>query len=98
MRFCRGTGGTAVGGGVPLQRGRLSNRMPKLTYARCKDCGRRAEECGVLSHNRLCEECGQRRREEAALDLHTHSGPKFQNWRRGVAASVGARLPEDFLT
>jgi predicted amidophosphoribosyltransferase len=90
--------GALVGVGVPLQSGNLQNRMPKATYARCKNCDRHVSECGALSHNRYCVECGAELNEQAARDLAAHSGPKFQAWRRGVAASVGAQLPEDVLT
>lgn len=30
-------------------------------------------------------------------ELKAHAGPRFHRWRRGVAAGVGAILPEDVL-
>jgi len=32
---------------------------------------------------------------ENAMQLHEHSGPFFEHWRRKVAASVGAVLLDD---
>jgi hypothetical protein len=32
---------------------------------------------------------------ENILQLHEHDGPAVDRWRRGVAASVGAVLPDE---
>jgi hypothetical protein len=29
------------------------------------------------------------------LQLHEHNGPAVRRWRRGVAASIGVRLPDE---
>lgn len=69
--------------------------MPRLDLKTCKQCGGHARDVGVLSHTRLCMECSTENRRAAALDLANHSGPYFQAWRRGVAASVGAVFLDD---
>lgn len=43
----------------------------------------------------LCQECGNERLIENVEGLRTHSGPAFQRWRRGMAASVGAALLDE---
>lgn len=48
-----------------------------------------------MSHERLCEECGERRRRENFDNLIAHSGPWFLHWRRRIVASVGGTLRED---
>jgi len=42
-----------------------------------------------------CSFCGPEIREIANRQMHAHSGPYFELWRRGMAASVGAVLPND---
>jgi hypothetical protein len=69
--------------------------MPRIDYTRCKDCGEHQSKVGALSHTRLCADCGNRRRNQASLDLANHSGPYFKNWRRGMAASVGTTLLDE---
>lgn len=61
----------------------------------CKSCNRHRDECGPISWRGKCGECGPRLALEAADQLHYHRGPIFVRWRRAVAASVGAVLPED---
>lgn len=69
--------------------------MGQRRYARCKACRRHRDEVGELSHQRLCEECGRRRFDANQHDLTNHSGAGLLEWRRGVAASVGAVLLDD---
>lgn len=69
--------------------------MPDPRYKRCKACGRSSAEVGELSWTRLCEECGPQRQIEHNTQMHAHSGPIFQDWRRRVARSVGAVPLED---
>lgn len=52
-------------------------------------------ECGPLSARGKCSECGVGRHIASQIDQHTHSGYFFQQWRRGMAASVGAVLLDD---
>lgn len=69
--------------------------MPRSDYKRCRGCGQHARDVGTLSHTRLCVGCGLARIEHTYDDLTTHSGDAFQNWRRRIAASVGAVLLDD---
>jgi hypothetical protein len=69
--------------------------MPRAEYAKCKVCGRRREEVGLMSWTRLCGDCAAARLNENIDGIHFHRGPAFLRWRRGMAASVGAILPED---
>lgn len=69
--------------------------MPKETYARCRLCNRHRDEVGLLSHTRLCGECARVELLENVDGLHFKRGWPLERWRRGMAASVGAVLPED---
>jgi hypothetical protein len=70
--------------------------MPKLTYKTCRECGRHTDEAGPLSHTRLCEVCSYNLLTENVIGLATRSGPALARWRRGMAASVGAVLLDDY--
>lgn len=72
-----------------------SKLMPDTRRARCKDCGGHRDDVGALSWLGFCIECGNRRRNENATQLHTMTGPAVTRWRRGMAASVGAVLVDD---
>lgn len=63
----------------------------------CRRCGRDVEECGPLSARYRCAECGEGEMIYNVRELKAHAGPRFHRWRRGVAAGVGAILPEDVL-
>lgn len=66
--------------------------MPRADLKTCRACGRHADEVGLLSHSRLCTECGVRLSEQALAQMTQHKGPVFQHWRRRIAASVGAEI------
>ncbi len=68
--------------------------MPRLDYKTCRECGRLADEAGVMSHTRLCPDCSKRLKIEVVTQLHEHRGPWFEHWRVRIAASVGATIPE----
>lgn len=61
----------------------------------CRRCGRDVSECGPLSARYLCQECGEGASIQNRRGLMEHAGPYFHNWRRGMAAAVGAILPEE---
>jgi predicted nucleic acid-binding Zn-ribbon protein len=61
----------------------------------CKLCGREYDEAGHLSARYKCLECSMRRFNSNWQQLHAHSGPYFDHWRRRVAASVGAMLVDE---
>ena len=69
--------------------------MPRSDYKTCKRCGRASSEVGVLSHNRLCEDCGRLNLEENVYGLVNHAGPEFRRWRAALAACVGGVLLDD---
>lgn len=69
--------------------------MPRLEYKNCKRCKRHTTKVGPLSWSRQCAECGRERLLENIDGIHTHSGPAFARWRKGMAACVGAVLPDD---
>jgi hypothetical protein len=64
--------------------------MPRSDYRICRECGRHADECGPLSHTRLCGDCGVARLAASVVEQVEHDGPIFQHWRARIAASVGA--------
>lgn len=68
---------------------------PDFRFRNCKGCGKSSAEVGPLSWTRLCEACGLERVAENIEGIATHTGPAFTRWRRAMAASVGAVLPED---
>lgn len=70
--------------------------MPRYEYARCRICGRHRDDVGLMSWSRLCADCGHHRLLENIDGIHFHRGPAFRRWRRGMAASVGAVLLDDF--
>ncbi len=67
--------------------------MPRLDYKNCRNCGRHESEVGVMSHTRLCAECGRSRFRDNLVSLTTMSGPFALYWRVRIAASVGAVIP-----
>lgn len=64
--------------------------MPRTDYTTCRHCGRHADECGPLSHTRLCGDCGPALLAASVIEQVEHDGPIFQHWRARIAASVGA--------
>jgi hypothetical protein len=68
--------------------------MPRSDYRICRECGRHADECGPLSHTRLCGDCGPARLAASVVEQIEHDGPIFQHWRARIAASVGAVVAE----
>jgi len=69
--------------------------VPKRSYATCRICGRHRSEVGLLSHGRLCGDCGPILKDANNDQLHEKRGPAFALWRRRMAASVGAVLLDD---
>jgi hypothetical protein len=68
--------------------------MPRSDYRICRECGRHSDECGPLSHTRLCGDCGMTRLAASVVEQVEHEGPIFQHWRARIAASVGAVIAE----
>ncbi len=71
--------------------------MAKPTYARCRYCGAHRDDGADLSTRGLCATCRKERYHKQNDDLHYHRGEVFLQWRRQVAASVGAVLVDDIL-
>jgi hypothetical protein len=69
--------------------------MPRSDYKRCRFCERRSDECGPLSHTRLCADCSVVLLSENVIGLHTMSGEPLKRWRRGMAACIGLTLLDD---
>jgi len=69
--------------------------VARSDYKTCKRCRRHVAECGTLSHERLCETCGDERRYANWRALIEHRGPEFQHWRRRCVAALGAVLADD---
>lgn len=61
----------------------------------CKRCSRHESVCGEMSATALCADCGRARVEENIIGIHFHTGPAFERWRRGMAASVGAQFVDN---
>jgi hypothetical protein len=69
--------------------------MPRADYVKCRECGRHSDECGTLSHERLCTDCGRERFEQNVLQLRAHSGPFAAHHRRQCVAAWGGVLLDD---
>ncbi len=69
--------------------------MPRADYKTCRSCGRHVDECGELSHTRLCSACSVPRFTANLDAMRTMSGPYARRWRERMAASVGAQLLDE---
>lgn len=69
----------------------MARRRP---HRHCRECQKPREEVGRLSAIGLCATCGPARMIDNVEGLRAHSGPAFRRWREGVAASVGAIIPD----
>jgi hypothetical protein len=58
-------------------------------------CGKSSDEVGPISWRGLCSACGETRTLDNARGLHAMSGPALDQWRHGMAASVGAVLLDE---
>lgn len=72
-------------------------KRPHFHPARCKVCGRHGSEVGGISQTGLCPEHSKQRFLDNLEAMKTMSGPYARNWRRRMAASVGALLVDDVL-
>lgn len=61
----------------------------------CRSCGGHVSQVGPLSARYKCQLCGIGRMAVNATQLHEHSGPSFERWRRALAASVGGVLLDE---
>lgn len=61
----------------------------------CTVCSRHIAECGPLSARKRCIDCGVGEGIKQNQEMAHHSGEYFLDWRRRMARSVGAVLPED---
>lgn len=68
---------------------------PQWHGKRCKVCNGWPEEVGPISGTALCEKCATELITDNLAQLVEHRGPNFHRWRRRLAASVGASLPDD---
>jgi hypothetical protein len=53
------------------------------------------EKVGPISWTGKCARCAIAIASDNVLSLIEHKGPRFNAWRRGMAASVGGRLLDD---
>jgi hypothetical protein len=61
----------------------------------CRNCGAPGRRRRERSAGGYCRVCGPAVAEKAQWEMHFHDGPTFEKWRRSMAASVGALLPDD---
>lgn len=62
----------------------------------CRQCERHRDDCGHISPwSGLCTTCAKANLAQNVHGLATHSGPAFLRWRRAMAASVGAVIPDE---
>lgn len=64
----------------------------------CYRCQRPREEGERFSRRGRCADCGDGEMILNVRELKAHAGPRFQRWRRGVAAGVGAILVDETET
>ena len=69
--------------------------MPRYDYKRCRVCGRHTDECGPLSHTRLCAEDAQRLLAENIAGLSEHKGEPLLRWRLGMVRCAGGVIVDD---
>jgi hypothetical protein len=68
---------------------------PQWHGRRCRVCGGTPDEVGPISGTGHCFEHANEKFQDNLTQLVEHSGPQFEHWRRRLAASVGATLPND---
>jgi len=68
---------------------------PQWHGKRCRICGGTPDEVGPISGTGLCFQHADELRADNLTQLVEHKGPRFEHWRRQLAASVGATLPDD---
>lgn len=68
---------------------------PQWHGTRCKVCRGLPDQVGPISGTGLCEKHATELFVDNLTQLIEHKGPKFDHWRRRLAASVGASLPDD---
>lgn len=69
--------------------------MPRPDYKTCRECGRHVDECGPLSHTRLCADCSFVRLAENVVGLAEHTGEPLRRWRLGMIRCAGGLTPDD---
>ena len=68
---------------------------PQWHGKRCKVCGGYPQDVGPISATSLCQTHATERLNDNIAQLYEHRGPNFRKWRQGMAASVGATLPDE---
>lgn len=71
--------------------------MPDSRRKTCRVCRRRVSECGELSWQGYCGECGLELLASNVHQMHDRRGPNFDRWRRAMALCVGGVLLDDVL-
>lgn len=61
----------------------------------CKRCGAPGRRKHELTRSGYCTECAAYLAGAGQLQISEHNGPVFEKWRRSMALSVGALLPQD---
>ena len=61
----------------------------------CRHCGVKQADGFSISATGQCEPCSERVLLDNIEQMAARSGPNFERWRRRMAASVGAILPDD---
>lgn len=63
-----------------------SKKEPKREV--CIDCGKPPKRGQKLNRKGRCSACAWKAVGEAAYQLHTHKGPFYDKWRKGVKAAA----------
>lgn len=74
---------------------RDSENMPDARRTTCRICGKSSDEVGPISWRGKCMDDAKERIAGNMYGMVTMSGPYAQHWRRRMAASVGATLPDE---
>lgn len=76
---------------MPSPQAPRKGAQPRVGF--CRICGLHSDEVGELSYRGKCEACALARQSHSWRSLVAHEGEPFQEWRKGMARSVGAKLP-----
>lgn len=79
----------------PSGRGGLDsprNQLPRRDLKTCRQCKRHSDECGPISHSRLCLECGLFNQTQNILEVADGIGPMAERRLRRTIMAANRQL------